>query len=702
MPPIAIVRVTLTKLEILSESLVQGLSISSNRYVLAFIGARRIGRSRVIPFGATEFDFGVEPGSFAHEVRVQPGQDIKVRVEIWADDDPSSPLAVLEDSVPPPWRTEQRRPANELALTYEVLGRAVPSASTSGVAPRAAAGTTTRATLRIVDTVVAGIAGVRGLYEPDPQHAIGAHAAKARDGYISEDDRGRIYLNRDLAGAFHKDLQLIELHAKLTVVRGHLRDGAKVRWTVSDPDDPSNDDPGMHPEAGIQVDRLDYDGTTGLHTGARGFDNEGTPDRDPRWEAVPPFALEILSELEAHTSVVGDESRVIVHCPNVAGDNLIVRADVITDADVEVFAAETGVMTMWHRLDVEYVRMKSAFELPVTEAMRHFEPAFAQLDCTVERVVPDAKFIGLTEHDYATKVDSRVTNLFQHAGQGGWFCLVAALEAFPVTRPGAPLFEGSIEIQESPVMTPAGVLEPRELIDIPGSHPDAFQIKLRWESEIDGAMVPHSAAFFRSEPLQAFADPSVSPLAPFTRLVLSPHDYLPLFFPLDMGLRILFLPRHQSDGVSWKKGGYEVPAGMVDVTVESNGERPLLGQATAKMVGGKLLTTGGAVVFTHAHADPITGAPPANFAAAIAIEVVHELTHCFESSHKCGNWDHRTARTGSCAMNYSLQWLLKFDLPVPTELQRDTGTHVGIELCGRHIRMLRRTHLEDNPALGWG
>jgi hypothetical protein len=697
--PAAILDVTLRTMELRSPALVDRVALARDPYVLAFLGPRRIGRSRVIPAGATTFDFAPELARFAHRLRVDAGQAVRVEIQIWATDEASAPIATLVDQILPPWSSEERRVPGDLALTYDVEARRVPDPSTSGVAPRAAAGTTTQATLRLVDTAVVDIIRIRGLYEPNPGHAVGEHAARPRDGYRGEDDKGRIYLNRDLKGVFRKDLQLIELHAAVTMVRGSLPDGAKLRWRVSEPDDPTNDDPQMHPEAGIVVDRLDYDGFTGQQLGARGFDNEGKPDREPRWEAVPRFPLEIVTEAEAFTEVVGDESQVRIHCPNVAGDNLIVQVELVADTEVEVFGDTTGILSMWNRIDVEYVRMKSALSLPVADTARSFEPAFVQLDFTAPRTVPDVPFVGDTELSNNRRVALFVESYFRHAGQPGWFLTISALRAYPNTRPKSPLYEGPVTIEDRRVVE-RGVERPLQLITIPGDHPDAYKITLEWLDTNHGPEARRTVTF-QSSQRRVTKGPSGIPGQRVTECQLDPHDYAPLFVANDNGPWIFFLPNYQFDGTSWKKGGYSVSPGEIQATVESESAYPTWGQSMAKWVGNKVFATGRTIIYTGEALNPDTGSLEPGGLEKLQNTLTHELAHAFDFPHKCGNWDYRTERATSCTMNYAIQWLLDFELPMPTRLLPDTSFHLGIELCARHLKELRRTHLEDNPALRW-
>jgi hypothetical protein len=696
--PAALVKISLRTLRAKSSAVGAMIAVTHKAYALAFIGNRRIGRtSHVTATGGLDFD--KERGTYSREVRVAAGESIPVRVEVWSTERADAPALVVFDSVAPPWETSQRKATTELELTYDVDTRLVPASQAAGVVPRAAQGTTTQGTLRLGDAVVVEIVDAPGVYEPEPNPRLGKPNARRRQGYIGEDDKGRVYLNRDVDGRFVKDLQVFELHAKLTVVRGFMPANARVRWRVLDADDPSNDDPGMHAEAGIYVDRLDYDGSTGDHLGSRGFDNEGQFDRDPRFEQVKGFALEVANEGEARTAIVGHESKLRVHCTNIAGDNLVVRADVIADGSFEVFAHETGILSMWHRIDVEYVRMKSAFPMPVENVAGHFEPAFVQMDFTAPRVVPDIPFIANSEARLGPNRDAYINVVFQHKNEPGWFCLIGAMRAYPSPPPPGPLFDGRLPIQ----VLPSGE---DEFIEFPGSHADAYVARFQWGAPA-GEPQPHAVEFIRKE-TQVRRDPQ-NPRQKITRMVLWSHDFSPLFVAGDLGPSFFFGLRRQQE-IVWKPGGYGLPAGPVAVTVGSESSRPLRGQSPTVWLnvpppgGGPPVLTeyfrGRTIIYTHATATA-SGQPSADFTADVESTIVHELTHAMHFPHKCGYWDYRTNRTRSCTMNYRAQWLLEFDLPQPRKLQPDTGEVRGPELCARHAKEMRRTHLEDNPALKW-
>jgi hypothetical protein len=77
--------------------------------------------------------------------------------------------------------------------------------------------------------------------------------------------------------------------------------------------------------------------------------------------------------------------------------------------------------------------------------------------------------------------------------------------------------------------------------------------------------------------------------------------------------------------------------------------------------------------------------------------IVHELTHAFGMPHKCGYFDFRTPRRTTCCMNYQPNWMVDD----ARNLIPGTDRKVNIDLCGRHIKEVRRVRLQDNPGLNW-
>ena len=682
---------------------------AQHAYALATIGGRLLGRSRPIPAGATEFDFGLEAIDWEHEVTAFD-DPIRVTVELWDDRGDLVPLQLARTSatISAPYTSEKHQLGVLPVIVCAVEVRLVPPGNPTVPVPRAASGTTSHATLRLTDSIVVEFAEIQGLFAPLNEGGSGIARSEAREGYASEDDRGRVYLNQALDGKWTKDTQLIRLRAKLTVARGALPADARVRWTVGEADDPTNDDPGFHRQWGRYVDEKDYD-VVGDHHGATGGDNEGTPDRSAPWEADPAFALvEIKNAQEATTAVVGGESGVLLHCSNTAGDNFTVRAELVTGSKAEGFAATTGVITMWHRVNVAYFRMRSAFELPIADVPQFFELACAQLDFVSMPLIRDVPFMAPGRNAEDGPADRFIEHLFDNKKKPGWFCMIAAMEAYPAPPAGAEalIFQGllaPIPDEEVPSELFNKHEYPNEFLEVPSTVANADKA---WFTTSSGEEVEFGLG--GGQPVLGASTPTV-------RYTIFPYDHQPDFSHLDGSadqaykIRYLYSPGFRSQLVDDQftervAGGYGI-SGEVQCRVTSgaapvtDGVSPVI---TIKMsTGAKDFFAGRTMIFTHHRryrvAGPIPHVPVSDFARMVLEVMTHELGHAFGTPHKCGYFDTRTPRHATCCMNYTRHWMSDelHDLIPGTK-----GLQVA-DLCGRHIKEIRRVHLEDNLGLGW-
>jgi hypothetical protein len=186
-----------------------------------------------------------------------------------------------------------------------------------------------------------------------------------------------------------------------------------------------------------------------------------------------------------------------------------------------------------------------------------------------------------------------------------------------------------------------------------------------------------------------------------------PHDFNPEFVAGDgsssnaHSIRYLYSPRFRSklvnDGVTeLVPGGYGASS-TVDVKVLSQPVRIPRGVSPELRRGGERYFAGRTMLFTHHPLLHVPGISPPVLSAEAADTVAHELVHAFGLPHKCGYFDHRTPRDRACYMNYEEPWLMRED----RTLIPGTAGRNGPSLCGRHIKEIRSTHLEDNAALDW-
>jgi hypothetical protein len=291
---------------------------------------------------------------------------------------------------------------------------------------------------------------------------------------------------------------------------------AKLKWSVLDADDPTNDDPGFHSAWGRYVDAQDYD-ATGKHKGAGGGDNEGKPAKNPPWQQVGSFALSGATAKECLTEITGGVSKVVFHCPDVAGDNFVIAVAIDTKTKLSKLGHQTGLITMWHRIQVDNMRMSSGLPLPLDQVPIYFEPMCVQLDCEPERVLPDKQFLSPTDDALEAKSAQYVNGVF--SSKPGWFCAISALEPYPLpANKGGTLYAGpaTLEVGGSGART-------YEYIDVPGTLSDPDYAEIDFSGQKIGFKV------FSPQPLTVGG-------SPFTRLWLYPHDAQPEFVAGDGSL----------------------------------------------------------------------------------------------------------------------------------------------------------------------
>lgn len=312
---------------------------------------------------------------------------------------------------------------------------------------------------------------ILGLYKPGHNDPADVSAKTTRasgflKGYRSEDDRGRIFLNHipradpsvDWQTLWKKDTQYIELTVELDPAGRKYPRYAEVIWEWSDPDDPSNAT--MRDDAAAEIDSNDFN--AGTPQGATDGDNLGKcdfPKKDsgfePQWEELAPYTLRVIAGTkQCRTQVRDGKSRVRFHVTNVGGDNFKIKVRVWELMRmVAAGEAETGLMTVWKRIDVEYRKMPNALPIPVEKVPPFFEPTFVQMDFTEPLDAPDKEFMTDKDDDLdkesATYASGPGKGNFANEKKPGWFLLVAANTASKEVGTAFPkrLFRGSAELK---------------------------------------------------------------------------------------------------------------------------------------------------------------------------------------------------------------------------------------------------------------
>lgn len=615
-------------------------------------------------------------------------------------------------------------------------------------------------TLELVD--------IAGLYKPE--HDDGSQKASGyQKGYLSEDDKGRIFVNHiprtdpavDWQDTWKKDTQYIELEVELGIEGDKLPADLRVIWEWEDPDDPSNAD--MREDASAFVDPSDYEGDQRL--GDMEDDNAGLCDHPgsagPAFEQMAPYTLTPVPNTKTCETLVVDRfSKVRFHCTNVGGDNFKMKVDVKEHDQVIVYAggAETGVMTMWKRIDVEYRKMDGAHDLPIDEVPPFFEKAFVQMDFSDPLPTPRKEFMSEKDDDHSKESSAYVTapptGVFEHESQPGWFLLVSALQAAKDVGTAS-----AQQIYPSSGWGPATIVEfaynsggRGEGVAIPQTLPKGTQLGEVKIQEGNNHVTLTAHDFENDWPEKGHCT-----------IYISPMDYQSDFFPGtgasegtpaspgSYDIRHLYYPTHMATepDEKWIAGGLGF-RDSVDVQVMSPGSIATGGVSPFIKHKGKKHFAGRTIIYTH-HRKMINNDADARLLMKTVI--VHEFGHAFGFPHKCGYYTWQDPAEYSCAMNYTRTWLYHPEtgtmhtmrdgetlksvaqdnklesgdiiynnprnaalrrkrtspldvqagdqvwIPTPRTLQRFEVGRIGFEFCARHLDGMRKVHLEDNPAM---
>ncbi len=542
-----------------------------------------------------------------------------------------------------------------------------------GAEPGQYTGSGSGVTLRFVE--------IRGLYRPGfddrAQRGTGRRIRCGYQvGYTSTGDRGRIFINhRPRASAAEnwqraraKDTQYIEARVRVHDPHGTLPGSAEIEWTWFDPDDPS--DSRLHPAAARFID-----------TNAAGpADNEGRCDyptpganRRPQYQAEPGFPISGLRGGFCRTPIVGGQSRIRLHLSNIAGDNYRLRARIMGGPTPEP-TAQTGLMTMWKRIDVEYRRMVGVLPVPVNAVAAAFEAAFIELDFTASRRIPRRRAMARGE-DLHTPARRLVNANFHNRHRPGWFLLLAADQETsahssspaqvvyptpPATRGPGQLRVGTGNIQylELPVdlgraaVTSVKLYEGNRYLTLRD-----FGATLQNQPSLGRTLVEIEPATYNAEPTAG--DGSA------LHAVSSRRRYLPI-------------AQGQHEGLGFSTNVQCVVE--VGYTIGAAGITPLDPPNDSGYF------TGSSIVFMGKFR---------NSRHSLAT-VVHELCHAFGFGHDCGAHSALAGSRNGCAMATMNRWLYRRGT---LQLERWSAAPRATEFCERHLWGLREVHLEDNPQI---
>jgi len=396
------------------------------------------------------------------------------------------------------------------------------------------------------------------------------------------------------------------------------------------------------------------------------------------------------------------------HSTTSGGANLIVRAEFDGPTPLPTLPAQTGVMTMWKRIDVELVRMDGAHSLAtaVKDVNVHMAPACIQLDFTAESTLPAAETkdpLGPDPLDVGSKAGPWINRaaVFSKVGQKGWFCLAAAKHAHP-SAAASTIYDSTAVGAAKWKIRPLATEETIEL-DKPLAAPNPVSAWFSWTEATAAGPVARQLAFIVD------AVTANSPVPGHTELSLRANDIQHLFTGHDADGSLAHAHNHSLDFFPKRRrtdppGTWAASATAVPDTakLEIKTRGGVSGISPPVIDGGKAYFAGRTIVYTHHRSySTIVGGVPTpvgDFNAKILSTVVHEFTHAFGMPHKCGYHDFKTKREKTCFMNYGNT------LMIDTATQQmifGTDGKTGDDLCARHLAELRRVHLEDNKGLKW-
>ncbi len=510
--------------------------------------------------------------------------------------------------------------------------------------------------VNVVDPNVT-IETIKGLYDSSGAYTVG---------YTSDDNLGRIYSNRTYSAndpttsVWNKNKQYVDFSVRVTTETTLvLPAGARIVWEAQDPDDPSDD--GMTTQSAVAIDPNDYDSADSDNDGfdKDGSDNTGTTDGASEWEEISGYALSNGNE----TEIVNGVSKVRFNVTDDGGDNFIVKIKFKYD-DTQTtpqLKCQTGIMTVWEKINIEYVKMETADSLPVNSIPSIFSKAYVEFNIALSRTVSDGIVdngtstthqwvMGLVEGsaEPACYNYCKASGEFSHEGPG-WFFVASAHEFIP--------YSGASEILYPSSGTAGNAIANGHTITL--------------STAIDVGKVPNIVWIYNSALTSRvlFEVKNGTLSADRKTFEIKKKDYHEVNYP-----DTSFLDADLTDyGFS--------PGSTIYVQVKSPGAYRIDGISPG--------LAGKTIIFTDV-------TPGVNSLGAL----VHEFTHAFGLAHLCGNWDCENATpSASCAMNYGSWFILNDSAPrVPIQWTND---QTGTNLCACHLKAIRKCKLENLAQLGW-
>jgi hypothetical protein len=328
--------------------------------------------------------------------------------------------------------------------------------------------------------------------------------------------------------------------------------------------------------------------------------------------------------------------------------------------------AKTGIMTIWKKINIEYVKMKTADSLPVNDIPKAFEKAFVEMNIEKYREEPDRFFnigtasqslwvMGLNDKDaeYAeNKYCTREYGEFTKQGPG-WFFLASAHEQTPKTSGISKVIYPSSGTAGEAIANKDTIIIPTPIAS--GEVPDIVYV--------------YNSTLTKKVLFQAIPKSLSSDRKSF-KIYKKNYQYVDI-------------PEQQLSFLNADLKDYGFAEGAsIKVKVKTAGAYGTAGRSPG-LAAKSIIYTG----FINAATSQGT--------------IIHELTHALSFAHKCGNWDYSSSGSKtSCVMNYDSYFILDNDFPRKPIQWTNNKTSTS-NLCARHIEAIRKYNLEEDDDLGW-
>jgi hypothetical protein len=451
--------------------------------------------------------------------------------------------------------------------------------------------------------------------------------------------------------------------------------GAYIQWEYIDVDDPSND--GLSAADGYIIDEHDYDGgvyhKNGDDNTGKAYLSDGTTETTTLWQT---FNSNYPLTDNHKTLIVNGHSYVRFNVKEDGGNNYIVKATLYNSDGIKISCDQTGIMTVWKRINLEYAKMQDntvSLSTCLAQLPSVFDSAFVEFAVTSEasvangNTIVDGKYV--MGSDYSSAKNYCLN--YKQKTDPGWFYILAAYNLMPAAplasqllypKNGTPQTDTDtatvwdFNFSNGDEITPVNIIDTGQPSDVYIFSPDATtplwqtQKKTRFEVfdiAVDGILLSANY-YFTPIPDPARGD----------------DDQIPL---LSAFLNDYGFPDYSTDGST------------VDVQIWSPGTWGTYG------ITPRLAAT--VFMFTD-----FGGTTDMWFQ-----RITHELVHAFYLLHQCGNYDCTGEK--ACTMNYESHFLL--DNSSPRQPVPWTAYNMGPYLCASHIMAIRQRHLEDFPRFQW-